>query len=80
MTINYEEAMGLIDTYNKLNQVGSKQVTISHGEVLNIVVDDLITKYKACLKRNDKRYTQSFKTVLSFYLTEEEIQSYLDEE
>ena len=60
-----------IEKYRELESVGSAKVTILHDQVLEIVVADLIAKYKACKKRNDE-YTYSFSKVLRFYLTEEE--------
>lgn len=64
--------IGLIEKYKELEKVGSAKVTILHDQVAEIVVSDLIAKYKACKKRNDE-YVGSFAKVLSFYLSEDEM-------
>ena len=56
----------------EMQDIGSAKVTIHRDQVLEIVVADLIAKYKACKDRNDE-YTESFKQVLSFYLDAEEM-------
>ena len=50
----------------------SKTVKISFGEVLRIVVDDLVEKYKHNVDRNQE-WADAFKKVLSYYLTEDEM-------
>lgn len=69
--MSIKDDIGLIEKYRELESVGSAKVTILHDQVLEIVVADLIAKYKACKKRNDE-YTYGFAKVLRFYLTEEE--------
>jgi len=63
--------IGLIEKYKEIQDVGSAKVKILQEQVLEIVVADLIVKYKACSKRNDE-YADSFAKVLRFYLVEEE--------
>lgn len=61
----------LIEKYRELQKSGSAKVTILHEQVIEIVVADLIVKYKACKERDDG-YMSSFAKVLRFYLTEDE--------
>ena len=64
--------IGLIEKYAELQKANSMKVTILHDQILEIVVADLISKYKACKSRDDE-YKESFAKVLRFYLTESEI-------
>ncbi len=52
MSIKHD--VGLIEKYKELEDVGSMKVTIKHDQICDIVVADLIAKYKACKKRNDE--------------------------
>ncbi len=65
--------LGLIEKYREIQKVGSAKVTILQDQVLEIVVADLISKYKASKERKDE-YAEPFKKVLSFYLTEDELE------
>ena len=69
--MSIKDDIGLIEKYRELEKVGSAKVTILHDQVLEIVVADLIAKYKACKQRNDE-YAGSFAKVLRFYLSEDE--------
>lgn len=70
MSINRD--VGLIEKYRECLEVGSMKVTILHDQITEIVVADLIVKYKACKNRNDE-YFEAFAKVLRFYLTDEEM-------
>ncbi len=70
--MSIKDDFGLIEKYSEMQKVGSVTVTILHDQALEIVVADLIAKYKACKKRNDE-YADSFKKVLQFYLTHDEM-------
>lgn len=63
---------GLIEKYREIQKVGSMKVVILYDQVAEIVVADLIAKYKACKERNDE-YVGGFAKVLSFYLDESEL-------
>jgi hypothetical protein len=54
----------------------SVKVKVEHGEILRIVVADLLLKHKASVDRNDTEYANAFAKVLRFYLTEEEFTEY----
>lgn len=69
--MSIKDDIGLIEKYREIEKVGSAKVTILHDQVLEIVVADLIAKYKACKQRNDE-YADSFAKVLRFYLDEQE--------
>lgn len=71
MTI--ERDFDLIEKYKELESVGSAKVTISRDQVLEVVVGDLMAKYKACKSRDDE-YAGIFLKVLQFYLTDDEIE------
>ncbi len=60
--------MGAIELYECL----SVSVKIPHGEVLKVVIGDLLGKYGASVERKDKKYSDAFEVVLKFYLTEDE--------
>jgi len=62
----------LIDKVKEIEDALSMTIKIDHNQVCEIVVADLIGKYKASVKRNDTKYIDSFATVLRFYLTEDE--------
>ena len=70
--MSIKDDLGLIEKYREIQKVGAAKVVISQDQVLEIVVADLITKYKASKKRNDE-YTEPFEKVLRFYLTDSEM-------
>ena len=72
-----DEDHGLISKYRELEDATSMSIKIRHDQVCEIVVADLMAKYKACLQRNDE-YKEAFAKVLRFYLTEEEFSEMLD--
>lgn len=69
--MSIKDDKGLMEKYTELMKIGSMKISISRDQVSEIVVAELILKYKAIKKRNDE-YTESFAKVLRFYLTEEE--------
>jgi len=60
--------MELLKTQNELMDSLAISVKISHGEALHVVVNDLIDKYKASVKRGDTKHIDAFSVVLKFYL------------
>lgn len=70
--MSIDRDIDLIEKYKELSQVGSAKVTISRDQVMEVVVGDLMAKYRACKKRNDE-YASSFRHVLQFYLTNDEM-------
>lgn len=68
---------GLIDKYRELEDSMSMSIKIRHDQVCEIVVADLMSKYKACSQRNDE-YKTAFDKVLHFYLTDDEFNEMLD--
>lgn len=74
MTFKRDEE--LLKTYDDLMDTLSVKVKVEHGEILRLVVADLLKKYKSNTARNDKKYIDAFATVLKFYLTEEEFIEY----
>jgi len=74
--MTFERDNALIETYANLMDSLSVKVKVEHGEILRIVVADLLRKYKASVERNDTKYIDAFTAVLKFYLTEEEFTEY----
>ena len=66
-----ERDITLMKTQNELMDALSVNVKISHGEALQVVVNDLIEKYKSCVSRGDAENTGAFSTVLKYYIGEE---------
>ena len=65
----------LLEKYNELQKAGSMKVTILRDQVDEIVVAELISKYKEC-KNQDNEYKEGFAKVLRFYLTEDELKEF----
>ena len=74
--MTFERDNALLETYTDLIDSLSVKVKVEHGEILRIVVADLLNKYKASVERNDTKYVNAFATVLKFYLTEDEFTEY----
>jgi len=74
--MSFERDNALLEKYTDLIDSLSVKVKVEHGEILRIVVADLLQKYKGNVKRNDTKYISAFETVLKFYLTEEEFTEY----
>ena len=49
-------------------------VLLDHGEVLKLIIADLVSKYKFNVERNDEEWIPIFEKVLKYYLTEEEFE------
>ena len=64
--------MSLMERVREIEDYLSTTVKISHGQILEVTVADLLGKYKSCVKRNDTKYINAFALVLRYYLTEEE--------
>lgn len=69
--MSLKDDIGLIEKHRELQDATSMTVKINHNQICEIVVADLIAKYKACTERNDE-YKDAFAKVLRFYLDEEE--------
>lgn len=67
-----QKMLRAIEEAEKLQRSLDVPVMISFGEVLKIVVNDLIKKYKSCVERKDTENIEAFKKVLRYYLSEEE--------
>lgn len=48
-------------------------IEINYNQILNIVVSDLIKKYKSNIERGDQEWTIAFEKVLRYYLDEGEM-------
>ena len=66
--------MALLGESSKLERSLDITVKISSCEALNVVVNDLMGKYKFCVKRNDQESADAFKTVLHYYLGEKDFE------
>jgi hypothetical protein len=69
--------MNLLKTQDELMETLAVGVKISHGEALKVTVNDLVEKYKSCVKRGDDQYIDAFSLVLKYYLGEEEFNKIL---
>lgn len=67
-----ERDFSLMEKVRELEDALCMTIKINHGQVLEVTVADLISKYKSCLSRNDTKYIDAFTLVLKYYLTEEE--------
>ena len=67
-----------LKTYKEMSTILSTTIKIGHTQILNIVVSDLILKYRSCIRCGDDRYIESFATVLRYYLTEDELQEAME--
>lgn len=74
--MSIKDDLGLIKKYRELEDATSMTVKIRQDQICEIVVADLMAKYKACSKRNDE-YKDSFANVLRFYLDEDEFNEML---
>lgn len=63
------EAKRLLEISKDIEDALSMNIKINHDQVIEIVVSDLIAKYKA--RKNDE-WGSKFKAVLMFYLSESE--------
>lgn len=78
MKDDLEDTHRLFEIHKDLQDSLSTTIKIDHGQVLEIVVKDLVSKYKACKERGDE-YEDSFKKVLRFYLTADELEERISE-
>jgi hypothetical protein len=69
--VSFEEDLNFLKNHRKTQEATSMTIKINYGQVCEIVVYDLMAKYKACAKRNDE-YKDAFAKVLSFYITDDE--------
>lgn len=70
-----EETAKLLDTYRGITDSMSVSVKITYDQAIEIIVNDLIKKYRINVKRKDgQHWAEAFKTVLSYYLTESELE------
>lgn len=68
----------IFEIHKDLQDSLSTTIKIDHGQVLEIVVKDLVSKFKACKERSDE-YEDSFRKVLRFYLTADELEEMINE-
>ncbi len=64
-----------LNTYKKIEDAFSKTIKINREQVLQLVVDDLIEKYKFNKERGNQEWTAAFEEVLSYYLDENEMKT-----
>lgn len=64
--------LDLLENYKQIQRSMDVTVKISWEQALEVVVADLISKYKFCVNINDTEYKDHFAKVLRYYLTEEE--------
>lgn len=69
---SHEDVMNIMKTAEDLERTLDVSVKISHGQVLQVVVNDLVAKYKSCVQRKDDDNIKAFERVLHYYLSEEE--------
>lgn len=69
--MSLKDDLKLLENYRAIQDATSMTIKINHNQICEIVVADLIAKYKACTERNDE-YKDAFAKVLRFYVDEEE--------
>ena len=74
--MSIKDDLGLIEKYEDLQGAVSMKITIRHDQICEVVIADLMSKYKACLKLDDE-YKDAFAKVLRFYLSEDEFKEML---
>jgi len=79
MTNQNEFAQGVLKSYKELSEATSTTIKINHSQVIHIVVNDLVKKYKYNARFGDAEWATTFRKVLSYYLTADEIDHYLAE-
>lgn len=69
-----------MESYRKIQDTLSTTIKIDHRQVGEIVVKDLIKKYKFNLGRTkkDDKIIESFKNVLLYYMDEAELKEYME--
>ena len=67
----------LLSNLRAIQDATSLSVKITSNQVCEIVVADLMAKYKSCLERNDN-FQEHFANVLRFYLDDDEFNEMLE--
>lgn len=63
-----------IETREQIRRAACKSVLLDQSEVLRLVVEDLVAKYKANRERKDREWVDAFGKTLRYYLTQEEFE------
>lgn len=58
----------------------SVPVMIGHGEVLKVIIKDLVSKYRHNMERGDLKWMTVFRAVLGYYLSQDEVESLIGPE
>lgn len=66
--MNYKESELLLKNYREIQDATAVTIKINQDQVVDIVVGDLLGKYKYC-KTNNNPKADAFETVLRHYLT-----------
>jgi len=66
----------LLEIHDEMQDALCTTIKISHEQVLDITVKDLISKYKSTIK-NKHHCMESFKNVLLYYLEPNELDAFL---
>lgn len=66
-------AYAFADILHEMDDATSRAVQISYGQVLGIVVEDLIDKYKFNIARGNSEWALAFEKVLRYYLDDQEM-------
>jgi len=70
-----EDQLEINKLSDALNKSLSVEVKLGREEAEKIVVADLVAKYRSNVERGDLFWADSFKTVLRYYLTVDEIKA-----
>ena len=65
----------IMRTAKALHDSLSVPVMLDHGEVLKLIVSDLVAKYKSNVERGNAEWISVFEKVLSYYLSREELEA-----
>lgn len=62
------------ETREQIRLAMCKSVMLDQSEVLRLVVEDLVAKYKANRERKEWEWVDAFGKILHYYLTQEEFE------
>lgn len=71
------DALRFAETLRSNDVANSVTVKISYNQNLQLVVNELLEKYKFNVARNDTEWATAFEKVLSYYLDKDEMKNLL---
>lgn len=72
------QTQSFLTTLHKVDRGETNVITLPQGQVIELVVGDLIAKYRHNAKRGNQEWASAFEKTLSYYLDEQEMQQLRD--